>query len=154
MDFRQSVITGARGYFPGDYVGLATVGADFVAAFNRNNDLGLIVEFPQPPGLFGGKDDRTNTVLVRETPLLERGHCQSKPVRADLPALPSSANDQIGAVDRPNAQRPGDLEHAVGRLFQLLDTEMPGRHRNPVGGQLCVNAEGYGRFGPLATQLT
>jgi hypothetical protein len=47
FDFRQSVITGARGYFPGDYVGLDTAGDDFVAAFTVTNDLGLEVVYPQ-----------------------------------------------------------------------------------------------------------
>ena len=45
MDFRQSVITGGRGYFPGDYVGLDTAGDDFVAAFTRNKQ-------PGPSGRF------------------------------------------------------------------------------------------------------
>lgn len=47
FDMRQMVITGGRGYFPGDYVGLDTAGNDFVAAFTVTNDLGLAVEFPQ-----------------------------------------------------------------------------------------------------------
>ena len=69
MDFRQSVITGGRGYFPGDYVGLDTAGDDFVAAFTRNNDLGLAVSFPQPPGgPFVDANDRTNIVFSRVTP--------------------------------------------------------------------------------------
>ena len=36
FDLRQSVITGPRGYFPGDYVGLDSAGDDFVAAFYSN----------------------------------------------------------------------------------------------------------------------
>jgi hypothetical protein len=47
FDMRQMLITGGRGYFPGDYVGLDTAGNDFVAAFTVTNDLGLPVEFPQ-----------------------------------------------------------------------------------------------------------
>jgi hypothetical protein len=35
------------GYFPGDYVGLAHAGNDFVAAFTVANELGLPVEWPQ-----------------------------------------------------------------------------------------------------------
>jgi hypothetical protein len=47
FDMRQMVITGFRGYFPGDYVGLDAAGNDFVAAFTIANNLGLPVEFPQ-----------------------------------------------------------------------------------------------------------
>lgn len=47
FDFRQMLLTGSRGYFPGDYVGLDTAGNDFVAAFTVTNDLGLPVDFPQ-----------------------------------------------------------------------------------------------------------
>ena len=68
MDLRQSVITGGRGYFPGDYVGLDTAGSDFVAAFTRNNDLGLAVDWPQPSGLRADTHDRTNIVFARVTP--------------------------------------------------------------------------------------
>jgi hypothetical protein len=69
MDFRQSVITGGRGYFPGDYMGLDTAGADFVASFTLNNDLGLPVEFPQPAeGLFVDTNNRTDIVFARVTP--------------------------------------------------------------------------------------
>jgi hypothetical protein len=47
FNIRQMVIAGSRGYFPGDYVGLAHAGNDFVAAFTVANELGLPVEFPQ-----------------------------------------------------------------------------------------------------------
>ena len=40
FDLRQMVLTGPRGYFPGDYVGLSTTGTDFVAAFTTTKDLG------------------------------------------------------------------------------------------------------------------
>jgi hypothetical protein len=49
FDMRQMLITGDRGYFPGDYVGLDVAGDDFVAAFTIANDLGLPLEFPQDP---------------------------------------------------------------------------------------------------------
>lgn len=49
FDLRQMLLTGSRGYFPGDYVGLDAAGNDFVAAFTVANDLGLPVEFPQDP---------------------------------------------------------------------------------------------------------
>jgi hypothetical protein len=69
FDLRQSVITGARGYFPGDYVGLDTAGADFVAAFTRTNQLGLAVEFPQNNnGVFVDANNRQDIVFGRETP--------------------------------------------------------------------------------------
>jgi hypothetical protein len=68
FDTRQMVITGFRGYFPGDYVGLDTAGADFVAAFTVANDLGLPVQFPQPPGLFVDDNNRQDIVFARETP--------------------------------------------------------------------------------------
>jgi len=47
FDMRQMVLTGDRGYFPGDYVGLDAVGNEFVAAFTVANDLGLPLDFPQ-----------------------------------------------------------------------------------------------------------
>jgi hypothetical protein len=49
FDLRQMLITGYRGYFPGDYVGLDAAGNDFVAAFTVANNLGLDVEYPQNP---------------------------------------------------------------------------------------------------------
>lgn len=49
FDMRQMVITGERGYFPGDYVGLDAAGNDFVAAFTVANNLDLPVDFPQAP---------------------------------------------------------------------------------------------------------
>lgn len=68
FDIRQMVLTGARGYFPGDYVGLDTAGADFVAAFTVANNLGLPVVFPQPPGLAVDTNNRQDIVFARETP--------------------------------------------------------------------------------------
>lgn len=68
FDMRQMVITGSRGYFPGDYVGLDTAGADFAAAYTVANDLGLLVEFPQPPGLFVDTNNRQDIAFARETP--------------------------------------------------------------------------------------
>jgi hypothetical protein len=68
FDMRQVVITGDRGYFPGDYVGLDTAGSDFVAAFTVANDLGLPVMFPQAPGLFVDDNNRQDIVFARETP--------------------------------------------------------------------------------------
>jgi hypothetical protein len=68
FDMRQMVITGFRGYFPGDYVGLDAAGADFVAAFTVANPLGLPVEFPQSPGLFVDANNRQDIVFARETP--------------------------------------------------------------------------------------
>lgn len=68
FDMRQMVITGSRGYFPGDYVGLDTSGSDFVAAITVANDLGLPVEFPQEPGLFVDNNNRQDIVFARITP--------------------------------------------------------------------------------------
>lgn len=66
FDTRQMVLTGARGYFPGDYVGLATVGVDFVAAFTVANNLGLPVAFPQNNnGVFVDGHDRQSILFVR-----------------------------------------------------------------------------------------
>lgn len=69
FDLRQSVITGGRGYFPGDYVGLDAAGSDFVAAFTVTNDLGLPVDFPQDnDGVFVDDNNRQDIVFARETP--------------------------------------------------------------------------------------
>jgi hypothetical protein len=69
MDLRQSVIVGGRGYFPGDYMGLDSVGTDFVAAFTRTEDLGLPVEFAQPAsGVYVDTHNRTNITFARVVP--------------------------------------------------------------------------------------
>lgn len=69
FDLRQSVITGPRGYFPGDYVGLDTVGNDFVAAYTITNPLGLPVEFPQDnSGLAVDTHNRQDIIFTRVTP--------------------------------------------------------------------------------------
>lgn len=69
FDLRQMVLTGARGYFPGDYMGLAADGSDFVAAFTRANNLGLPVAFPQDNnGVFVDSHDRQSIVFTRTTP--------------------------------------------------------------------------------------
>jgi hypothetical protein len=66
FDMRQMVLTGPRGYFPGDYVGLASAGSDFVAAFTVANDLGLPVDFPQNNnGVFVDSHDRQSILFVR-----------------------------------------------------------------------------------------
>ena len=69
FDMRQMVITGPRGYFPGDYVGLDTAGDDFVAAYTAANNLGLPVEFPQDnSGLAVDTNNRQDIVFARITP--------------------------------------------------------------------------------------
>jgi hypothetical protein len=69
FDLRQSVITGSRGYFPGDYVGLDTAGDDFVAAYTVTNPLGLPVVFPQNnSGLFLDSHNRQDIRFTRVTP--------------------------------------------------------------------------------------
>ena len=66
FDMRQMVLTGERGYFPGDYVGLASAGSDFVAAFTVANNLGLPVVFPQNNnGVFVDSHDRQSILFVR-----------------------------------------------------------------------------------------
>ncbi|MDZ5460907.1 sialidase family protein [Azohydromonas lata] len=69
FDLRQMVLTGARGFFPGDYMGLSSAGADFVAAFTRSNDLGLPVLFPQDnSGVSVDAHDRQSIMFVRQAP--------------------------------------------------------------------------------------
>jgi hypothetical protein len=77
FDLRQSVITGDRGYFPGDYVGLDAAGSDFVAAFTVTNDLGLPVDFPQDnDGVFVDDNNRQDIVFTRETLCHKAPHCR------------------------------------------------------------------------------
>ena len=69
FNMRQMVLTGSRGYFPGDYVGLATAGSDFVVAFTVSNELGLPVLFPQNNnGVFVDSHNRQDIVFVRQAP--------------------------------------------------------------------------------------
>jgi hypothetical protein len=68
FDMRQMLLTGPRGYFPGDYVGLDSAASDFAAAFTVANDLGLPVVFPQPSGLSVDTNNRQDIVFTRETP--------------------------------------------------------------------------------------
>jgi hypothetical protein len=69
FDMRQMVLTGPRGYFPGDYVGLSTDGLDFVAAFTTTKSLGLPVVFPQNNnGVFVDTHDRQSIMFVRRSP--------------------------------------------------------------------------------------
>lgn len=71
FDFRQMVITGGRGYFPGDYMGLDSAindegGYDFVAAFTVTNPLGLPVGFPQNnSGVAVDSNNRQDIVFAR-----------------------------------------------------------------------------------------
>ena len=69
FDLRQMVLTGPRGYFPGDYMGLAAAGADFAAAFTVAHDLGLPVVVPQDNnGVFVDDNNRQSIVFKRATP--------------------------------------------------------------------------------------
>ena len=63
FDMRQMVIAG--GYFPGDYVGLATAGNDFVAAFTVANNLGLPVDIPDNSALTIDNNNRQDIVFKR-----------------------------------------------------------------------------------------
>jgi len=79
FDMRQMVITGGRGYFPGDYVGLDTAGNDFVAAFTVTNDLGLAVEFPQMiDGVEVDSNNRQDIVFKRVPAAVAVASAQSK----------------------------------------------------------------------------
>jgi len=66
FDMRQMAI--ARGYFPGDYVGLETDGNDFVAAFTVANSLGLAVSFPSDLVLTVDNHNRQDIVFARVSP--------------------------------------------------------------------------------------
>jgi hypothetical protein len=67
FDLRMSAI--ARGYFPGDYVGLSSVGTHFAAAFTRTNDVGTRAAWPPgSDGVFVDSRDRQSIVFVRQAP--------------------------------------------------------------------------------------
>jgi hypothetical protein len=69
FDMRQMMIAGFSGYFPGDYVGLDSVGNDFVAAFTAANNLDLPVDFPQDnSGLAVDTHNRQDIIFARITP--------------------------------------------------------------------------------------
>ena len=63
FDMRQMVIAG--GYFPGDYVGLAAAGNDFVAAYTVANNLGLPVDIPDNAELTVDNNNRQDIVFKR-----------------------------------------------------------------------------------------
>lgn len=63
FDMRQMVIAG--GFFPGDYVGLAAAGNDFVAAFTVANDLALPVDVPDSSTLTVDNNNRQDIVFKR-----------------------------------------------------------------------------------------
>jgi hypothetical protein len=68
FDLRMSAI--ARGYFPGDYVGLSSL-ADgaFVAAFTQTNDVGARAAWPPgSDGVFLDGRDRQSIVFVKRAP--------------------------------------------------------------------------------------
>lgn len=66
FDMRMSAMTD-RGYFPGDYVGLASDGTDFVAAFTRTNDVGTRAAWPPGTGIVDTRD-RQSIMFVRRAP--------------------------------------------------------------------------------------
>lgn len=67
FDLRMSAL--ARGYFPGDYVGLVSVGVPFAAAFTRTNDVGTRAAWPPgSDGVFVDSRDRQSIVFVRQAP--------------------------------------------------------------------------------------
>lgn len=68
FDFRRILLTGSRGYFPGDYMGLSSAGTDFVGVFTLGTGLGAPLAFPQPAGLFVDTVDRQSIVFMRQSP--------------------------------------------------------------------------------------
>ena len=68
FDMRQMVITGPRGYFPGDYVGLDNAGNDFVAAYTAANNLGLPVDFPQDNSVLSLDTDNRQDIIFARIP--------------------------------------------------------------------------------------
>ncbi|TFZ03405.1 sialidase family protein [Ramlibacter rhizophilus] len=66
FDMRMSALT-QRGYFPGDYVGLASDGEDFVAAFTRTNNVGTPAAWPPGSGVVDPRD-RQSIVFARQAP--------------------------------------------------------------------------------------
>jgi hypothetical protein len=68
FDFRRIVLTGSRGYFAGDYMGLSSTGTDFVGVFTLGTGLGEPLAFPQPDGLFVDTVDRQSIVFMRQSP--------------------------------------------------------------------------------------
>lgn len=66
FDMRMSALS-ERGYFPGDYVGLASDGSDFLAAFTRTNDVGTRAAWPPGTGIVDPRD-RQSIVFVRQSP--------------------------------------------------------------------------------------
>jgi hypothetical protein len=93
FDMRQMAI--ARGYFPGDYVGLAAAGNDFVAAFTVANNLGLPVVFPSDTGVHVDSHNRQDIVFARV----------SRPASSGAPGTaPSPARDGIDTA-ASNASR-------------------------------------------------
>jgi hypothetical protein len=68
FDFRQMLITGERGYFPGDYVGLDSAENDFVAAFTVTNDLGLPVDYPQDNSVLAVDPNNRQDIVFGRVP--------------------------------------------------------------------------------------
>ncbi len=105
FDMRQMVITGGRGYFPGDYIGLVAAGNDFATAFTAANNLGLPVDFPQNNnGTFVDSHNRQDIVFARV----------SRPSATGPTPLPgvSSSRDASERVSAAPARRSGALLEA------------------------------------------
>jgi hypothetical protein len=69
FDFRRALLTGSRGYFIGDYMGLSSSGNDFVGVFTLVTDAAVpILSLPQTPGLVLDAFDRQSIVFMRQSP--------------------------------------------------------------------------------------
>jgi hypothetical protein len=93
FDMRQMAI--ARGYFPGDYIGLAAAGNDFVAAFTVANNLGLPVQFPSDDGLFVDSHNRQDITFARVS------RPAAAPPRATIPGVTAQPSAAAATADTP-----------------------------------------------------
>jgi hypothetical protein len=94
FDMRQMAI--ARGYFPGDYVGLDAAGNDFVAAFTVANDLGLPVVPPSNDGLFVDSHNRQDIAFARVS-----RQAPAPGSRATIPAITSHQSPGAAMANTP-----------------------------------------------------
>ncbi|UCH84019.1 MAG: T9SS type A sorting domain-containing protein [Candidatus Latescibacterota bacterium] len=109
FDLRQMLLTGFRGYFPGDYVGLDAAGNDFVAAFTVSNNLGLPVDFPQDPTeLRVDSHNRQDIVFAR----VSRGGASV----AAIDQKKTKSIPAVGSAGQPSEEQPR-LHDAVPNPF-------------------------------------
>jgi len=104
FDMRQMLI--ARGYFPGDYVGLDAAGNDFVAAFTVSNNLGLPVVLPEPSELRVDNHNRQDIVFTRVSPGASLAAAQTVRKDGSTPALASKDRTAKGYALGENVPNP------------------------------------------------